>query len=108
VFAAFCLTVEDGQITDAKAAFGGMAAIPKRARTVEAKLRGLRLADPRAWQAAADGVAEDFTPLTDMRASATYRRRVAGNLVVKALAEITGATDDMTRIHARGMPAHAS
>lgn len=108
VFAAFCLTVEDGRIADVKAAFGGMAGIPKRSPTVEAKLRGLRLADARLWQGAADSVAEDFTPLTDVRASSAYRLRVAGNLVVKALAEITGVTGDMTRIHARGTAVHAS
>ena len=107
VFAAFCLTVEAGRIVDAKAAFGGMAGIPKRAPTVEAKLRGLRLADPPSWQGAADGVAADFTPLTDVRASSAYRLRVAGNLVVKALAEIAGAAGDTTRIHARGTAVHA-
>ena len=49
-----------------------------------------RLTANARWQAAADAVGEDFTPLTDLRASAAYRLRVAGNLVIKALAEIAG------------------
>ena len=47
------------------------------------------------WQAAADAVGKDFTPLTDLRASAAYRMRVAGNLVIKALAEIAGVSSDI-------------
>ena len=46
---------------------------------------------------AAEAVAKDFTPLTDLRASAAYRSRVAGNLVVKALAEIAGVEQQMSR-----------
>ncbi len=98
VLAAFCLTVHGDRIGEAKVAFGGMAGIPKRAKAVEQTLRGLSLADARRWRAAADAVNEDFTPLTDLRASAAYRRRVAGNLVIKALAEIAGVESDVTRI----------
>jgi xanthine dehydrogenase small subunit len=108
VLAAFCLTVEDGQISDAKVAFGGMAGIPKRAKSVEQKLRGLSLTDTRLWREAADAVKNDFTPLTDLRASADYRSRVAGNLVVKALAEIAGVGSHVTRISDPRMPAHAA
>jgi xanthine dehydrogenase small subunit len=108
VLAAFCLKIEGGRISDAKVAFGGMSGIPKRAKAVEAALRGLPLAETRRWQAAADAVGEDFTPLTDVRASAAYRLRVAGNLVIKALAEIAGAKSDTTRIAARGMVADAA
>ena len=108
VLAAFCLTVDGGRIADAKVAFGGMAGIPKRARAVEAVLRGLALADTARWGAAADAVKEDFTPLTDLRASAAYRSRVAANLVVKALAEIAGAGDGVTRVAQSRMVAHAA
>ena len=104
----FCLTVDDGRISEAKVAFGGMAGIPKRAKAVEESLRGLSLTDTPRWQAAADAVKKDFTPLTDLRASADYRGRVAGNLVIKALAEIAGVASDVTRISDRRMPAHAA
>src|SRR5580658_11633 len=108
LLAVFCLTVDDGRISEAKVAFGGMAGIPKRAKAVEESLRGLSLTDTPRWQAAADAVKKDFTPLTDLRASADYRGRVAGNLVIKALAEIAGVASDVTRISDRRMPAHAA
>jgi xanthine dehydrogenase small subunit len=108
VLAAFCLKVDGGRISDAKVAFGGMAGIPKRARAVEEKLRGLALGDARAWQSAADAVEKDFSPLSDLRASAGYRSRVAGNLVIKALAEIAGIGSDVTRTVERRMVADAA
>ena len=40
----------------------------------------------------------DFTPLTDPRACTTYRSRVAGNLVIKAIAEMAGIGPGVTRI----------
>jgi xanthine dehydrogenase small subunit len=108
VLAAFCVAVEAGRISDAKVAFGGMAGIPKRAKNVEEKLRGMLLGDPRDWQAAADAVDADFKPLTDLRASASYRRRVAANLVIKALAEIAGVGSGITRIADRRVVADAA
>jgi xanthine dehydrogenase small subunit len=108
VLAALCLKVEGDRITDARVAFGGMAGIPKRAKTVEEKLRGLPLADTGGWQAAADAVNKDFTPLTDLRASATYRGHVAANLVVKALAEIAGLSPQIMRVVDHRTLAHAA
>ncbi|MDB6177378.1 xanthine dehydrogenase small subunit [Paracoccus sp. Z330] len=79
VAAGFALRINDGRITEARIAFGGMAATPKRATTAEAALVG------QAWteetlRDAADHLAQDFTPLTDWRASSDYRMRVARNL----------------------------
>ena len=108
VLAAFCVKVESGRIRDATVAFGGMAGIPKRAKAVEDILRGLSLTDQRRWQSAADAVNKDFTPLTDLRASAAYSSRVAGNLVIKVLAEIAGVSAGVTRISDPRMVAHAA
>jgi xanthine dehydrogenase small subunit len=108
VLAAACLKVEGGRIADARVAFGGMAGIPKRAKAVEDTLRGLSLTDTGGWQAAADAVGKDFAPLTDLRASAGYRSRVAGNLIVKALAEIAGASPQITRVVDHRTFAHAA
>jgi xanthine dehydrogenase small subunit len=108
VLGAFCLKVERGRISEARVAFGGMAGIPKRARRVEESLRGLTLAEARRWQSAADAVTADFTPLTDLRASSAYRNRVAGNLVIKAIAEIAGISSGVTRVADRRMVAHAA
>ena len=108
VLAVFCLKVDGGRIAGARVAFGGMAGIPKRAKALEGKLNGLSLAEPNAWRAAAEAVRVDFTPLTDQRASAGYRSRVAGNLVIKALAEIAGVASHATRISDRRTLAHAA
>lgn len=101
VLAAFHLTVTDGRIGAARVAFGGMAGIPKRAAVLEQKLTGLVLTDTDGWRAAAQAVGTDFTPLTDQRASADYRRAVAGNVVIKVLAELAGAASDLTRVNNR-------
>jgi xanthine dehydrogenase small subunit len=90
VCAAFALTVEGGTIRSARVAFGGMAATPKRAARCEAALAG------QAWnqatcERAAAALAGDFTPLTDMRASAGYRATVAQNLLRKFHLETSGA-----------------
>ena len=108
VLAAFCLKVDGGRISDAKVAFGGMAGIPKRAKTVGENLRGLSLGDARRRQLPADAVKKDFTPLTDPRACTTYRSRVPGDLVIKALAEIAGISSDVARIADRRMVADAA
>jgi xanthine dehydrogenase small subunit len=68
----------------------------------------LSLNDTHGWQSAAEAVSNDFTPLTDLRASAAYRSRVAGNLVVKAIAEIAGVSPGITRIADHRMVADAA
>ncbi len=108
VLAAFCLKVEGGRVGGARVAFGGMAGIPKRANAVEANLRGLSLTDTPRWHVAAQAINEDFTPLSDLRASAAYRSRVAGNLVIKAIAEIAGVSTAATRIADHRMMADAA
>jgi xanthine dehydrogenase small subunit len=97
VLGAFRIGIENGRIASARVAYGGMAATPKRALAVERQLIGAAIDDADVWRRAAKQVGNDFTPLTDMRASAEYRLRVAENLVIKALAEIAGASKTATR-----------
>ncbi len=78
----FALRLEGGVVREARLAFGGMAAIVKRAAAAEAALVGQAWGEASA-RAAAAALASDFTPLSDLRASADYRLRVAGNLLVK-------------------------
>jgi xanthine dehydrogenase small subunit len=78
----------EGMIAEARLAFGGLAGIPKRARAAEAALTG-RAWDEAAVRDAIAALAEDFTPLSDMRASAGYRLKVAGNLLRRFLIETT-------------------
>ena len=89
VCGAFYLTLDEaGRVSDARLAYGGMAGIPKRAKAAEAALLG-RVWDEAAVAAAIAALAQDFTPLTDMRASAAYRLKVAGNLLRRFLIETT-------------------
>ncbi len=80
VMAAFLVRIERDRVTAARIAFGGMAATPKRAAKAEAALTGSAFDDATVARAAA-ALAEDFTPLTDMRASAAYRLKAAQNLL---------------------------
>jgi xanthine dehydrogenase small subunit len=66
---------------------GGMAAIPSRARSTEACLIGRTFSLETFTQAKHSMLAE-FQPLTDMRATAEYRRQVAGNLMLRFWREI--------------------
>ena len=98
VLGAFRIGVDGGRIASARIAFGGMAGIPKRATAVERQLAGAALHDVGTWRLAAERAGDDFTPLTDMRASAEYRINVARNIMIKALAEIAGVSSPVTRI----------
>ena len=95
---AFRLRLEGSHIAEARIAFGGMAATPKRAKAAEAALRGVDPADPAGTDLACERLGADFTPLTDHRASAGYRIQVAQALLRKALAEIAGAPSRTTRV----------
>jgi CO/xanthine dehydrogenase FAD-binding subunit len=65
---------------------GGADAIPTRIAAAEARLRGTRL-EERDIEEAAAIVRDALTPLADQHASPAYRRRVAGALVSRAVAE---------------------
>ncbi|MFX6149216.1 xanthine dehydrogenase small subunit, partial [Acinetobacter baumannii] len=69
-------------VRQARIAFGGMAATPKRAAQAEAALLGQRW-DEAAVKAAMAALSQDYTPLTDMRATAEYRARGAANLLYR-------------------------
>ncbi|EMA2618494.1 xanthine dehydrogenase small subunit [Pseudomonas aeruginosa] len=87
VCAAISLDLEDGRIARARVAFGGMAAIPKRAAACEAALQGARL-EAASFERAAAALANDFTPLSDFRASKEYRLLTAQNLLRKCFLEL--------------------
>ncbi|TKT77623.1 xanthine dehydrogenase small subunit [Aquamicrobium sp. LC103] len=93
---AFSVSVgADGKVAFARIAYGGMAATPKRARAVEAALVG------RPWEiatieAAMEAYRTDFTPISDMRASAEYRMLAAKNLLKRFYLDTTGTTTPIT------------
>nr|WP_238348426.1 xanthine dehydrogenase small subunit [Pseudomonas sp. RW10S2] len=86
VCAAFNLNIENGVVGGVRIAFGGMAAIPKRARACEAALLG-KPWNQSSIERACQALAEDFSPLTDFRASKEYRLLTAQNLLRKYFIE---------------------
>ena len=89
VLGCFNIHVENGHVTAARIAFGGMAGIPKRATAVETALIG------QEWtlssvHSAQPAFASDFSPMSDMRASAGYRLTAASNLLIRYFHDLSG------------------
>ena len=85
----FNIRVEDDKVANARIAFGGMAGVPKRAKAVEVALMGQPLSRDSV-EVAIGGFAEDFQPLSDMRAGAEYRLAAAGNMLRRYVRDIAG------------------
>jgi len=96
VSAGIALAIEDGRVRHVRLAFGGMAAIPARARAAEAALEGAAW-DEAALERAVAALDRDFEPISDHRGSAAYRRTVAANLLWRAWLESRGVP---VRLHA--------
>lgn len=97
VMGAFRVELEGRKVREARFAFGGMAAIPKRASAAEAAVAG-KTFDEAATSKAAAALAEDFSPLTDMRASRNYRLKAAQNLLRRFHLENSGPEKPATRV----------
>jgi xanthine dehydrogenase small subunit len=98
--AAGCFVLLDGsgRVAEARLAFGGMAAVPARARHLEAALLG------RPWteesvRGALGALDSDFRPISDHRASAWFRGQVAKNLILGFYLETREAPQP--RLHPR-------
>jgi len=87
VCAAFNLEIVKNKIQNVRIAYGGMAAIPKRAIYCE-KILSNSLVTDEIIDKAKKALEKDFKPISDMRASALYRMEVAKNLLEKFYAEI--------------------
>lgn len=96
VLGAFAIKIDDGKVSEFRAAFGGMAGTPMRAKKCEAALIGKDW-DEANLNAAQMALASEFSPMTDMRASKEYRMLVAQNLLTKLFIE-TSAPDIATRL----------
>jgi xanthine dehydrogenase small subunit len=97
VCAALAFELVDGVIVTARLGFGGVAATPVRASSVEAALQGQSFT-PATLENAATLLEAAFTPLSDHRASADYRRLMCGNALRRAAAQWFG--DEPTRVFA--------
>jgi len=109
VCAAFALELEGARVTSARVAYGGMAAVPSRAPACEAALVG-QTWNEATLERAMRALGEDFTPLSDMRASAAYRTRTAANLLRRCFLETrpdTPLPPSRTRVFARAGDAQA-
>jgi xanthine dehydrogenase small subunit len=95
---AFCFDIAEGRISAARIAYGGMAAIPKRAHATESAVTGLRLDDGPAWSGALSALAGDYQPISDHRASSAYRLATAKALLHKALLETAGRETRDSRV----------
>ena len=96
VCGAFALRIDGGVVTSARIAFGGMAGTPRRASACEAALIGQPWSESTIETAMA-AIDADYTPLSDMRASAAYRSLTARNMLRKVFIETT-SPDLVTRV----------
>ncbi|WP_022702697.1 xanthine dehydrogenase small subunit [Pseudorhodobacter ferrugineus] len=95
----FNITLENGKVTAARIAFGGMAGTPKRSAGAEAALIGKDWTIDTIHKARA-AMARDFTPLSDMRASAQYRSTTAGNMLIRYFHDLNGTPVDLMEVTA--------
>ena len=93
-----------GKVENARIAFGGMAATPRRALAAERALTGALFNEASIEQAAA-ALAHDYRPIGDMRASARYRLKVAQNLLRRFFLE-TAHPDMNVRLGKQEAMAH--
>jgi len=83
------LHIDNGVVRKASIGVGGVAATPVRARKTEAALVGQPWSAATA-QKAATALRAEFSPISDMRASAAYRTEVLGNLLQRYWLESQG------------------
>lgn len=93
----FWIEVADDVVTTARLAFGGMAGTPRRATKAEAALVGQPWNDVTVAEAMT-ALGQDFTPLSDMRASAAYRMEAAQNMLLRAWLEDQGQATDVLKV----------
>ena len=96
VLGAFWARLDGGRVQEIRIAYGGMAAIPQRASLCEQALQG-QLWTESTVALGRRALEQDFAPISDMRASASYRMLSAQNLLTKFHIE-TSAPEVATRV----------
>jgi xanthine dehydrogenase small subunit len=86
------LHITEGVVRQASIGVGGVAATPVRAVKTQAALLGQPW-NPATVQTAMQVLRAEFSPISDMRASAAYRTEVLGNLLQRFWLESQGAAD---------------
>jgi len=96
---AYYLELDGEHVADFRMACGGMAATVKRASECEAAVAG-NLWNDDTIVAAMNALQRDFEPISDMRASSSYRLRAAQNLLRRFYLESRGELE--TTVYAYG------
>ncbi|MCB5362917.1 xanthine dehydrogenase small subunit [Pusillimonas sp. CC-YST705] len=91
VCSAYALTLEAGKVVKIRIAHGGMAATSRRALHAEQALLGKDWSEAHVHQAML-ALAQDYEPMSDMRASSGYRLKAAQNLLYRFYLQSTGVT----------------
>ncbi len=91
------ITVEGDQVTAARLAYGGMAGTPKRAARAEQAMIGQPFTQATI-EGAMQAMAQDFEPLSDMRASAAYRLKTAQNMLLRYLHDMRGTAVNVQEV----------
>jgi xanthine dehydrogenase small subunit len=86
---AVCLQLDGQRIVRASIGVGGVAATPVRAIKTEATLHQKTLGSGL-FEQAGEVLRAEFAPISDMRASAAYRREVLGHLLLRFWLEMQG------------------
>ena len=84
VMGAFFYRMDEGIIAEARVGFGGMAAVPARARATESALLGHAM-NTSLDEATLERIADDFTPIDDVRGGADYRLKGAKALLARSV-----------------------
>jgi CO/xanthine dehydrogenase FAD-binding subunit len=81
--------VEGDTVGEVRIALGSVAPVVMRCPRTEELLKGRRLGGELS-RAAAEELAREITPIDDVRSTARYRTRVAGNLLAEFLSDLSG------------------
>jgi len=96
VCGSFNFEINNNKIKQAYIAYGGMAAVPKRAKACEDILKNKPLTI-NTFDHAKNYLEKDLSPINDMRASKEYRLEIAKNLLMKCFIEIN--TNKLSRVN---------
>ena len=96
VCGSFNFKIDNNKIKEVYIAYGGMAAIPKRAKACEKILKNKPLTS-NTFDQAKNYLEKDLSPIGDMRASKEYRLEIAKNLLMKCFIEIN--SNKLTRVN---------
>lgn len=86
---ALWLVESEGKVEDIRIALGGVAPRPVRAKKTESLFKGEKL-DANSIEKLSEELAKDMSPISDVRGSAEYRKKLTINLLKKAIRKCIG------------------